>query len=59
MHNNDSFLELKRISNLVEKLVETQKHVIYLLVLFACEVSFDLSYCNSIKKIFDNKIYKK
>ena len=59
MHNDDSFLELKRISNLVEKLVETQKHVIYLLVLFACEVNFDLSYCNSIKKIFDNEIYKK
>jgi len=59
MHNNDSFLELKGISNLVEKLVETQEHVIYLLVLFACEVSFDLSRCNSIKKIFDNEIYKK
>ena len=43
MRNNDLFLEFQGISELVEKLVKTEKYDLSI-SLFTCEVSFDPSY---------------
>ena len=60
IRSNDEFLELKGIGDLARKMMETNKDVIYLLVYFSCEVSFDPFYCdcNSRKKFFSNEIYQ-
>ena len=60
MCSNDEFLELKGIGDLARKMMETNKDVIYLLVYFSCEVSFDpfCCDCNSRKKFFSIELYQ-